>query len=1211
MILAACAISLATKIVAAEKTDPAVTTPPLWTMSFDEAVVGQPPSGWRVTSYEAADVTVEEAPVVVDKEGIGGSRALCLEFKSGRNFGIATEFPEMARNGWAKITILFRITGQGVPLFSFELASRNPATRLAVVSVANDDRSKKPTFFANTADFSGKTGICPCNPDTWYKLTIWVPTKANPDSKALVQVESGKGDGMWEVAGREEIPSVPKLADSTDRGILLSLNGYPGAKGFSVLLDEVRMERTDRGADSFGGVDLPEFSGETSKPTLNVFIPGEKIPLTFHVSGLSPDEKNLKLRLKIVDEQFSVVEEREVDLAIVDGRSTIVVDAPNAKLGFYRVFGTLSNGVALPAKGSRGEGFLTYAIVPDPASRKRYPMGLTRFGMMGGFNGAVNSLAYLGARWVNAGPSWQREEPDRAGQFAAAREARRAAGQTGPATLTGATRGWEWCTVERQGRTEGWTVFPLFCLFKPPDWAFVKDRKVGSTAPLTSEGEVAWAAFCREAAKAACEDFPELEERIYQITWEPNWFNGTVEQFLAIYQIAHREIHAIDAKAVIAGPTMSTIEKLNSGQEADWFKAGLGNFLDAYSLHPYITMPCEDSGYAEAIQAVRDFVRAKSGRDLPLLGTEQGFQSFEELDEELPQARNLIRANLISLGEGMRLNFGFYVHDYGLKGQKGAELGFGYYYNLRENGGYGSDMLGPKPIMPAYAAMTWLLDGATPVLGPVNWLGETVTGYSFLRKGEITLALWDYGARPGVVSIPVGAGPVEVRDWMGNRLDLVPSGGSLELTLSGYPVYVSGLPPALWGAPARRPLTLAKTVFRVAPGATVSFDGTVSAPSGKVGTTLLLRAEVPGLTSSEVRVETGPEGTAAFRVPMAIPADTPVGMRQVRLSASDAAGQGLAAAHLRLDIEPAIVVRYLLPSGMSRAADTAHDGLDLVVSETQGIAQTCTVAVQIDGGPTVTQDKQELRASDDTRLHLAVPGLTLESGRPYAATVTVTTAAGTTVAEHLPLGCLRLPQLDAAPATDWSAIPDLPLTIATGQKPSRVQMGWTPQELRLRAELPANATQDLNLVVDVNADPGKVARFSGNAFADKLSNPRFASIAIEVRGAELRLRRLLTSDPNGAPARLLNPKHVSHKQLYRASQTRGHDATTIEVAVAWSEFASGWPAPGLGDVRALSVWASAGETPLFSFFGPLDPSAPRSDLCPVLLAELPLKGKPQ
>ncbi|MEW5308227.1 MAG: hypothetical protein WDW38_000202 [Sanguina aurantia] len=83
------------------------------------------------------------------------------------------------------------------------------------------------------------------------------------------------------------------------------------------------------------------------------------------------------------------------------------------------------------------------------------------------------------------------------------------------------------------------------------------------TAALT-EGSPAgvtwWANFVRQAAQAFVDFHPDTryDERIYQITWEPR-FKGTFEQITRIYQIAYPLIHAIDPKAIVAGPSASAM----------------------------------------------------------------------------------------------------------------------------------------------------------------------------------------------------------------------------------------------------------------------------------------------------------------------------------------------------------------------------------------------------------------------------------------------------------------------------------------------------------------------------------------------------------------------------------------------------------------------------------------------------------------------------
>ena len=91
--------------------------------------------------------------------------------------------------------------------------------------------------------------------------------------------------------------------------------------------------------------------------------------------------------------------------------------APHARLGFYRVGAELSNGLLLHDLGTRPAGFLTYAVVPDPAKRADLDEDKSHFAMQGAPWDKKKS-ALIGARWVlDDGLQWRRAEPKHAGEF--------------------------------------------------------------------------------------------------------------------------------------------------------------------------------------------------------------------------------------------------------------------------------------------------------------------------------------------------------------------------------------------------------------------------------------------------------------------------------------------------------------------------------------------------------------------------------------------------------------------------------------------------------------------------------------------------------------------------------------------------------------------------------------------------------------------------
>ena len=93
----------------------------------------------------------------------------------------------------------------------------------------------------------------------------------------------------------------------------------------------------------------------------------------------------------------------------------------------------------------------------------------------------------------------------------------------------------------------------------------------------------------------------------------------------------------------------------------------------------------------------------------------------------------------------------------------------------------------PRPIAPAYAAQSLLLDGHDSV-GAIEWLGSTAWGYAFERDGKITLALWDFGDEKREVSLPTGVREVQVYDWMGNATPTACPMGSTTVVLGPEPI---------------------------------------------------------------------------------------------------------------------------------------------------------------------------------------------------------------------------------------------------------------------------------------------------------------------------------------------------------------------------------------------------------------------------------------
>jgi hypothetical protein len=482
-----------------------------------------------------------------------------------------------------------------------------------------------------------------------------------------------------------------------------------------------------------------------------------------------------------VDENGNNITTASVSLANGSGTYT----APSTKLGYYRVNATLADGSGPAMLGTRPEGFITYAVVPDPATRLDYGDSLSRFGMQGGFassQGAV--IPYLGIRYVLGGmQSWSALEPNSSGQFAAA-----LAGNQVPATVPYLD------AVTYNGKP--WRTYEIAQLASAsmPSWAGPLAGTAGtlctSFGALNPAGVTGLPAFATALATAFPRNYPGQSQHFYQVTWEPEtpWcFNGSGAQLTQYYQLVYAALHAADPTAQVMGPTLFYGD---ASQLEGLYAAGFGSSIDAFSIHPYAAWPFETTSLVADLRAQMAQATAAAGKTIPFFGTEHGLVSGQV--GELNQALGNVREEIMLIGEGFIHDYSFYIADFW--GSSPTETGntYGFYWNLDPKVPYGTDKLGPKPAVPAYAAMTYLLDGSS-TKGPVSSLSGTQMGYRFLRNGTTTLALWDYGAASSTVKLPVASGStVQLCDWMGNCSSTTGSNGSLTLTLGAAPIYVIG-----------------------------------------------------------------------------------------------------------------------------------------------------------------------------------------------------------------------------------------------------------------------------------------------------------------------------------------------------------------------------------------------------------------------------------
>ena len=533
-------------------------------------------------------------------------------------------------------------------------------------------------------------------------------------------------------------------------------------------------------------------SADTNRPNISTFVLGEDVEVTFQATGL-PASKATSLAVKVVDEFGNEISSTSLSMtADSTGKASATFSAPASKFGYYRVNATLASGHVISNLGTRPLGFISYAVVLDPAKRTNYGDALTRFGMQGGIDGqsGVNGqggvtgalgsvISYLGARYLLAGPGWRDLEPNYPGQFAQARITAVAQGQTHPALAADNSGAWATYAIPlvTQASVPGWAMEPGTGTIAWPDMGV-----------LNTTGAQGMAGFAKARAQEVAADYAGQSSHYYQVTWEPEvpgGWAGTPAQLIQFFQQSYAAIHQGDPKAIVMGPTMLPGDTVPMAQ---LWAAGLAPYLDAVSMHPYAQWPPETNGLVSDIRTQMKMAQDAKGHSLPFVGTEHGLTSGSIT--ALNQALGNIRTTLILLGEGFKFDVAFYIADFWEHSPIETNNTFGYYWNLDPNLPYGTDKMGPKPAAPAFAAMTYLLDGTTSS-GPLSNLSGTQMGYRFERNGTAILALWDYQAAASTLTLPVPSESVEICNWMGNCFSTA-SVTSILLSLRSAPIYIIG-----------------------------------------------------------------------------------------------------------------------------------------------------------------------------------------------------------------------------------------------------------------------------------------------------------------------------------------------------------------------------------------------------------------------------------
>ena len=623
-------------------------------------------------------------------------------------------------------------------------------------------------------------------------------------------------------------------------------------------------------------------TADTSRPNSSMYAFGERVDATFAVKGLKPGEART-LEIDVVDEHDRTVEKLSKPVAAdAKGEWSGTFRMPSARMGFFRVRANAGDGLSLPKRGSRPAGCFTYAVMPDPAKRVAPAEEDAFMGHMGENVGEAKIARWIGSRMSFAGDN-PSPTPEAAAKRRAAYEKNLA--ETGYVTYGG------YVTAFHDLRA-------LRPFYTPEGKEWLKAHKFKRIWDIFSieDGERHFRDAIPAFTRAAREQLPPgRKQLLLEFFSEPDLTSPNPEVIVQCAKAVWESVQSVDKDALVIQPGLSTI--IAQGYHQRLFELGLGKYMNAFHVHPYTPFPPEPNGFLRNVRNLKRMVREATGRpDTPLFALEAGYPTTATLKGELLQMNGEVRRLLILLGEGFRYNCVFYSSDYGDDAAGSNEGDYGMTYNLKlKEKRFGTDCVSPRPLLPALAAFSWMLDGYRPV-ACIDYLGETALGYAYRnRKGECRMALWDYaGAR--TVEIPVGRARVRTADIFANETERETNDGILTLELGPSPVYVIDVDPGIWGA--KNPVVSASEDGRVAvAGGRLEVKGAVA----RAGVLEIRPAAATGLKAVTKKVDKG-----AFSESFDLAESTPGGEYPMMLALRDGGGRLLSVSGYRVTVDPPV-----------------------------------------------------------------------------------------------------------------------------------------------------------------------------------------------------------------------------------------------------------------------------------------------------------------
>jgi hypothetical protein len=527
---------------------------------------------------------------------------------------------------------------------------------------------------------------------------------------------------------------------------------------------------------------------QTSHPNLNLFEQSENAQLQIQWAGDAQGAPTRTPDFALFDmlgnklSDFSSTE-------MIDGKATLTL--PTNKLGYFEIRAKGDNAdTIIPSTGSRPAGMMSYAVVakinPDPSYQwTQWFLGMQGTTILGnGHPLGWDAYPYLGIQTAGLGYHWDQYE------------------RNGPQDFDAMAAKDQFPQVIREMK-----IFPNFQLSGFPIWAvdaerLPKDqRNKRGTSRLPPRDYKEYEAFLRRMVKHIRDNYSQLPHRTYEILWEPcipwGWY-GSVDEIVKTFEVAHRVIHEVDPNGLVAGPTLSGLNDTEYLEKL--LKAGLSQYLDVQSCHPYKGYPPEKTAVEQGIADAKRIAAKYVGKDIPFMGTEFGFTDGVA-GGVLNHSFGITTSLIIFKAAGADTHTIFYLGDYA------GEPGYGFFYNLVKGQPFGPKYISPKPAVPMIRACIDQI-GNAKLVGKLDYLGSDFWGYIFedCTTHELFAALWDASDKDRTLVFDTGVGKVDLVDGMGNHQSTKTRDGLLELKLTRMPVYVRGVSRDMYGAHGIKPL---------------------------------------------------------------------------------------------------------------------------------------------------------------------------------------------------------------------------------------------------------------------------------------------------------------------------------------------------------------------------------------------------------------------